>query len=84
MKFCIQDHIEEVLRKWDQLDDEIWCKIICMERNRRIAKAYARVPVLTINGNNEGFDGYKIGLNGFENPMRDALTKRVKQHIGKV
>ena len=54
-----------------------------MERNRRIAKAYSRVPVLTISGSEDGFDGYKIGLNGFDNPMRDALTKTVKSHIGK-
>ena len=32
-----------------------------MERNRRIAKAYARVPLLTINGADNGFDGFKIG-----------------------
>lgn len=55
-----------------------------MERNRRIAKAYSRVPVLTISGSDDGFDGYKIGLNGFDNPMRDSLTKTVKSHIGKV
>ncbi|KAI1289425.1 hypothetical protein HDE_08387 [Halotydeus destructor] len=54
-----------------------------MERNRRIAKAYSRVPVLSIAGTDDGFDGYKIGLNGFDNPMRDALTKTVKRHIGK-
>jgi hypothetical protein len=62
---------------------QIWGKIICMERNRRIAKAYSRGHVLTINGSHDGFDGYKIGLNGFDNPMRDALTKTVKSHIGK-
>jgi hypothetical protein len=78
-----QDHVTEILKKWEQIDDEIWGKIICMERNRRIAKAYARLPVLTINGSEDGFDGYKIGLNGFENPLRDALTKRVKSHIGR-
>ncbi|KAI1289187.1 hypothetical protein HDE_08230 [Halotydeus destructor] len=55
-----------------------------MERNRRIAKAYSRVPVLSITGTDYGFDGYKIGLNGFDNPMRDAATKSVKRYIGKV
>jgi len=54
-----------------------------MERNRRIAKAYTRVPVLNISGSDDGFDGYKIGLNGFDNHMRDGLTKTVKSHIGK-
>ncbi|KAH9372615.1 hypothetical protein HPB48_014691 [Haemaphysalis longicornis] len=47
------DHIQEVLNKWGQIDDEIWAKIICMERNRRVAKAYARASVLTINGSND-------------------------------
>ncbi|KAF8778106.1 Dwarfin sma-2 like protein [Argiope bruennichi] len=77
-----RDHIQEVLNKWEQIDDEIWAKIICMERNRRVAKAYARTPVLTVNGSADGFDGYKIGLNGFENPMRDPKTEEAKRHIG--
>jgi len=53
-----------------------------MERNRRVAKAYARAPVLTINGLDDGFDGYRIGLNGFDNPMRDEKTLEVKRNIG--
>uniref|UniRef100_T1IQT5 MH2 domain-containing protein n=1 Tax=Strigamia maritima TaxID=126957 RepID=T1IQT5_STRMM len=77
-----KDHIHEVLGKWTQIDDEIWAKVICVERNRRVAKAYARTPVLTINGSDDGFDGYRIGLNGFDNPMRDAKTEEVKRHIG--
>ncbi|XP_076330243.1 uncharacterized protein LOC143235982 isoform X2 [Tachypleus tridentatus] len=77
-----KDHVQEVLNKWDQIDDEIWAKVICMERNRRVAKAYARTPVLTINGSDEGFDGYRIGLCGFDNPMRDSETEEVKRHIG--
>lgn len=77
-----KDHIQEVLNKWGQIDDEIWAKIIVMERNRRVAKAYARAPVLTINGSDDGFDGYRIGLCGFDNPMRDAKTEEIKRHIG--
>lgn len=45
--------------KWEQIDDEIWSKVIVLERNRRVAKAYARAPVLTINGSDDGFDGYR-------------------------
>ncbi|RWS30022.1 uncharacterized protein B4U80_11094 [Leptotrombidium deliense] len=78
-----QDHIQEILLKWDQIDDEIWSKVICMEKNRRVAKAYARVPLLTISGSSDGFDGYKIGLSGFENPGRDAKTEEAIKGIGK-
>ncbi|KAG8201116.1 hypothetical protein JTE90_028784 [Oedothorax gibbosus] len=77
-----KDHIQEVLNKWKQIDDEIWAKIIVLERNRRVAKAYARAPVLTINGSDDGFDGYRIGLCGFDNPMRDAKTEEIKKNIG--
>ena len=57
--FFLQDHIKEVLGKWESIDDEIWAKVIVLERNRRVAKAYARAPVLTINGSDEGFDGFR-------------------------
>lgn len=57
--FRSQDHIQEVLDKWTQIDDEIWAKVIVLERNRRVAKAYARAPILTVNGSDEGFDGYR-------------------------
>merc|ERR1711962_1978029 len=77
-----RDHIVEVLSKWDNIDDEIWAKVILLERNRRVAKAYARAPVLTINGANDGFDGFRIGVNGFENPNRDSKTRESKAHIG--
>ena len=55
-----QDHLVEVLNKWDDIDDEIWAKVIIMERNRRTAKAYARAPVLTVNGSHDGFDGFRL------------------------
>ena len=54
-----QDHIDEVLGKWHSIDDEIWAKVIVLERNRRVAKAYARAPVLTVNGSDDGFDGFR-------------------------
>jgi len=76
------DHIREVLSKWDSIDDEIWAKIIVFERNRRVAKAYARVGVLTIHGSDVGFDGSKIGLSGFDNPLRDPKIDEAKRYIG--
>ncbi|CAK1602356.1 unnamed protein product [Parnassius mnemosyne] len=77
-----KEHIQEVLDKWTQIDDEIWAKVIVFEKNRRVAKAYARAPVLTINGSDDGFDGMRIGLCGFDNPLRDPKTEEVKKHIG--
>lgn len=77
-----KEHIQEVLNKWKQIDDEIWGKVIIFERNRRVAKAYARAPVLTINGSEDGFDGIKIGLCGFDNPMRDPQTEELRRHVG--
>ncbi|XP_005181519.1 uncharacterized protein LOC101899682 [Musca domestica] len=77
-----RDHINEVLSKWEQIDDEIWAKIIVFEKNRRVAKAYARSSVISINGSKQGFDGVRIGLNGFDNPMRDSEIKVIKKSIG--
>lgn len=79
-----QDHLEEIFNKWRLLDDDIWCKLIIMERNRRIGKAYARVPIVTIDGSHElSYDGYKLALNGFDNPDRDAKTEECRKRIGK-
>ena len=47
-----------------------------------MAKAYARAPVLTINGSDDGFDGFRIGVAGFDNPMRDAATDDTIRRIG--
>jgi len=77
------DHLLEILSKWDSIDDEIWAKVIVLERNRRTAKAYARAPVLTVNGSEDGFDGFRIGINGFDNPRRDPKTSQFKEQIGK-
>ena len=55
-----QDHIMELLGKWQNIDDEIWAKVIVLERNRRVAKAYVRAPVLTVNGGDAGFDGFRL------------------------
>merc|ERR1719331_3390929 len=76
-----KDHVEEILRKWESIDDEIWAKVIVLERNRRVAKAYARAPVVTVNGSEEGFDGFRIGVAGFDNPMRDVGSEETIRQI---
>jgi len=77
-----RDHIQEVIDKWDSIDDEIWAKVIVLERNRRVAKAYARAPVITVNGSTDGFDGFRIGVAGFDNPLRDSDTSAAIQALG--
>jgi len=56
----------ELLSKWENIDDEIWAKVIVLERNRRVAKAYVRAPVLTVNGGDAGFDGFRWVLSLFK------------------
>ena len=77
----MQDHIKEIHSKWDAIEDDIWAKIIVMERNRRVAKAYVRSPTITIGGGHEGFDGQRIGLQGFGNTLRDNDTERSLRKI---
>ena len=36
--YLLQDHVGEIIKKWESIDDEIWAKAIVMERNRRVAK----------------------------------------------
>lgn len=52
-----------------------------MERNHRVAKAYARYPIITINDGSVGFDGDTIGLCGFDNPYTDAGILSIKKNM---
>lgn len=73
-----------MLDKWENIDDEIWAKVIVMEKNRRVAKAYARASIITINGSETGFDGYRIGINGLSEGPTDPKIEQVKKMIGQV
>ena len=55
-----------------------------MERNRRIAKAYARASIITINGSDVGFDGYRIGVNGLGEGSTNPKVDQIKKMIGQV
>ena len=61
----------DVENKWDTIDDEVWSKIVIMQRNRRIAKAYVTTQTLTVNGSRCGCQGTVVGLNGFQNLESD-------------
>ncbi|CEF68936.1 SMAD domain, Dwarfin-type and SMAD/FHA domain and SMAD domain-like-containing protein [Strongyloides ratti] len=78
------DHLNEVLQRLSEgtLDDEIWGKLIIMEKNRRIAKAYLRKTTIIVDGGDEEFDGMTIGFNYFSNPDRDHQTSELRKKIG--
>ncbi|GMT32676.1 hypothetical protein PFISCL1PPCAC_23973, partial [Pristionchus fissidentatus] len=79
----LYDQVEEVLNKLSEgtLDDEIWGKIVIMEKNKRVAKAYLRNPTVIVDGSDEDFDGKTLGFNAFPNPQRDEQTNEIKQKI---
>ncbi|NP_001360679.1 MH2 domain-containing protein [Caenorhabditis elegans] len=77
------DQVKEVLNKLNEgsIDDEIWGKIVIMERCKRVAKAYLRKTTVIIDGSEDEFDGKTLGFNHFENPTRDDHTKEIRAKI---
>ena len=55
--------------------NQISFQVIVLERNRRVAKAYARAPVVTVNGSEEGFDGFRIGKKEEDHEFAELLIK---------
>ena len=83
-KECVVDHIEEVEDKWDHIDDEVWSKVIIMEKNKRVAKILLRKPNVGINNGEVGYStSGVIGLRGFENSIRSKETESVLKRVGK-
>ncbi|CAI5456443.1 unnamed protein product [Caenorhabditis angaria] len=77
------DQVKEVLNKLSEgaIDDEIWGKIVIMERCKRVAKAYLRKTTVIIDGSEDEFDGRTLGFNHFENLTRDEYTKEIRAKI---
>ena len=83
-KECVTDHISEVEQKWDQLDDEVWAKVIVMEKNKRVAKVLLRKSQNIVNNSDVGYDSRGIiGLGGFSNDFRDKSTVEALRNVGK-
>lgn len=82
----LQDQVKEVLNKLSEgsIDDEIWGKIVIMERCKRVAKAYLRKTTVIIDGSEDEFDGKTLGFNHFENATRDDHTKEIRAKIADV
>ena len=70
--------MKSIDRKFSSMDDEVWAKIIIFEKNTQVAKAYIKTPVLTIDGSNVGFNGHKVGINGFEMAKSDKESSMCK------
>jgi len=81
---CIRENVEETESKLDHMDDEVWCKLIIMEKNRRVAKVLLRRAVNLINNSDVGYNSNGIiGLVGFENVLREKETKGALKKVGK-
>uniref|UniRef100_A0A5S6R4V4 Metalloendopeptidase n=1 Tax=Trichuris muris TaxID=70415 RepID=A0A5S6R4V4_TRIMR len=76
-----RDHMLEIGSKLPSLDDGIWGKLILMEKNRRIAKAYLRAPSLQVDGSRSGFDGGVVGFNSFPGAVRDGQANEIRNKI---
>uniref|UniRef100_A0A915B2E9 MH2 domain-containing protein n=1 Tax=Parascaris univalens TaxID=6257 RepID=A0A915B2E9_PARUN len=78
-----KDNIAEVNRKLANIEEQIWGKIIVMERNVRTAKAYLRSRIIAIDGSYAEFDGLRIGVSRFANVYRDERTMRALRRFNK-
>ena len=63
------------------IDDEVWAKMILMERNTTLGKAYIRSPAFIVDGSDSGFDGRRVGLNGFLRTGEDKESLMCKTLI---
>lgn len=54
-----KDNVAEVYRKLPNIEEQIWGKLIVMERNIRSAKAYLRSRIVAIDGSRTEFDGLR-------------------------
>ncbi|CAD6189093.1 unnamed protein product [Caenorhabditis auriculariae] len=77
------DQVKEVLDKLSEgsIDDEIWGKIVVMERCKRVAKAYLRKTTVIIDGSEDEFDGKTLGFNHFDNSTRDEHIQEIRSKI---
>ncbi|CAG9533798.1 unnamed protein product [Cercopithifilaria johnstoni] len=79
-----KEHVIEILEKLEKghLDDDLWGKIILMEKCRRLVKIYLRKATLIIDGSNDEYDGITLGFNHFENFDHDKDSNDIRDKIG--
>ena len=76
-----QGSIKSIDQKWDVMDDQVWAKIILMEKATTLGKAYIRSPIFTVDGSDSGFEGRKVGVNGFRRREEDKESLMCKTLI---
>ncbi|KAK0402838.1 hypothetical protein QR680_016567 [Steinernema hermaphroditum] len=69
-----KDNLFEVQAKLSNIENQIWGKLIVMERNYRTAKAYLRYQSILIDGSQRDFDGARLGLARFSPDLSDRRT----------
>ncbi|TKR71796.1 hypothetical protein L596_019337 [Steinernema carpocapsae] len=67
----VKDNLSEVQSKLPNIENQIWGKLIVMERNYRTAKAYLRYQSILIDGSQNDFDGARLGLGRFSPDLSD-------------
>ncbi|VDM49442.1 unnamed protein product [Toxocara canis] len=78
-----KDNLAEVYRKLANIEEQIWGKLIVMERNVRTAKAYLRSRIIAVDGSHAEFDGLRLGVSRFANVYRDERTTRALRRFCK-
>uniref|UniRef100_A0A1I7SGU2 MH2 domain-containing protein n=1 Tax=Bursaphelenchus xylophilus TaxID=6326 RepID=A0A1I7SGU2_BURXY len=79
----VEENLNEVHHKLDKVEAEIWGKLIVMEKNIRVAKAYLRASTITVDGSKSYFDGSRLGLSYFSNSRREPETETELRTLGK-
>ncbi|VDO45169.1 unnamed protein product [Brugia timori] len=79
-----KEHVIEILEKleYGDLDDEIWGKIILMEKCKCLAKAYLRKTTVIIDGSTDEYDGITLGFNYFQNNDYNKDKNNIRHKIG--
>ncbi|KAK6111949.1 MH2 domain family protein [Brugia pahangi] len=79
-----KEHVIEILEKleYGDLDDEIWGKIILMEKCKCLAKAYLRKTTVIIDGSSDEYDGITLGFNYFQNNDYNKDKNNIRHKIG--
>ncbi|KAJ8313848.1 hypothetical protein KUTeg_008409 [Tegillarca granosa] len=75
--------LRQTLNKLQNIENDVWCKLIYMEYYKPVAKFYIVEREITVDGHYDEFDGENISLGVYHNPERDGIVEGVRKGIGK-